>query len=876
MKFLTSIYRFFLSLRYKVVINGEDVLKSKNSKFILPNHQAIVDPQLIFVHIYKYMKVAPVATEIYFKNPILKIVLEAIHTIPVSDLSAGNRDPLVLKTIYDKVINALSTGHSILLYPSGQIAGQGYEKIFNKQSAWAIVKNIPEDTQIIGVRISGLWGSMWSRAWIGKTPDFFSTFLKGIWYIFANLFFFLPRRKITIEFEDITQQAREKSKNSRIVFNTFLESFYNKNGEEKVNFLKHYFYASALRRKLPETIQLSVIDISKKDTSFYEEITADTFNRVKIILQKEVEINDKNIRQDSSLSLDLTIDSLGLVNIISAIEKEFESSAQFEISQVRTVADLCLLAMGYGIDKDVLKPSLLNTHNSPINNIYIDSNKNIIELFFDVFYKNNKESFTYDKTFGSTSKKDFLLKAMVVSKIIKKEVKGQYVGIMLPALQSTTLLVMATYLAGKTPVMLNWTVGKKVLDHCIDSVKLQKILTVKLFYDKVADLLSDGVKQKCIFFEQKAAKLSLFTKLSGVLSYKLHYAPNIKIDDIAVILFTSGSESLPKAVALSHKNIVSDLHGVFEKIDIRNNQILLSFLPPFHSFGFTVLTILPLISGVKVAYTPDPTDSREIIRLIRHTKADILLATPTFLKMILTIAQPKDIDSLKLVITGAESLKGTLIKTFHERSNPDAVMLEGYGITECAPVISLNPVILQKEKSVGKLIGGVEALIVDINSNIPVNKGDSGMLLVRGNNVFKGYLDTNIKSPFVTVEDKQYYKTGDLGYIDSDGYLFITGRLKRFLKIAGEMISLPAIENVLLEKYGNTEVTVLAVEGKDTIEPPQIVLFSIQKIDLTEVNLCLKESGFSNLFKIHRLIQIEEIPLLGTGKTDYKVLKEMI
>jgi long-chain-fatty-acid--[acyl-carrier-protein] ligase len=150
------------------------------------------------------------------------------------------------------------------------------------------------------------------------------------------------------------------------------------------------------------------------------------------------------------------------------------------------------------------------------------------------------------------------------------------------------------------------------------------------------------------------------------------------------------------------------------------------------------------------------------------------------------------------------------------------------------------------------------------------------MILVHGNNIFNGYMDKNIESPFVSINGKNYYRTGDLGYVDSDGYLFITGRLKRFLKIAGEMISLPAIENTLLQKYGDPEKITLAIEGTDAVEPPQIVLFSTIPIELKEANAYLKENGFSNLVKVHKIINIEEIPVLGTGKTDYRLLKTKI
>ena len=876
MIFIIAIYRFFLSLRYKVEIKGEEILKSKNAKFILPNHQALVDPQILFAHIFKFTKVVPVVTESIYNIPILKNIFKMLGAVSVSDLSAGSRDVKVLDTIFINVIDTLKNNKNVLLYPSGQIAGQGFEKIFNKQSAWLISKNIPDNTQIIGIRIRGLWGSMWSRAWIGKSPNFLLTFLKAIFFVFANLFFFLPKRKVTIEFVDITEEAKAKANESKNAFNYFLETFYNNKGVEKVLFLKHLFFVPELKRELPDKIEGSVDDMMNSDIIDDKEIPNDIIKTVISITAKTTGLSENEINLKSNLSLDLNIDSLFLISVIAAIEEKFHVISQIEVTSLKTIEDLCRIAMGIGNNVEKLKPSFLHKFSQKIERVEIDKTKNIVELFLKSFNKDKNETFVYDKMIGTTTRKEFMLKAMVVSKIIKKEVNVTHVGIMLPALQSTTLLVMATYLAGKIPVMLNWTVGKKVLEHCVDNVELKNILTAKTFYDKVSDILPDSVKNKCIFFEQKAKETSTITKLSGLLNSYLQIVPKIKPDNVAVILFTSGSESLPKAVPLTHKNLIADINGALKVLTINNDKIFLSFLPPFHSFGFTVLTILPLVSGLKVAYTPDPTDNREVLKILKHTKANTLIATPTFLKMLLSIASQIDMKRIDLTLTGAESLNSSVIKTYYEKANANAKIIEGYGITECSPAITLNPIDKQKEKSVGKFIDCVKYLITDINNYAPLPQGKEGMIMVRGDNVFNGYIDKNIKSPFVNINGKDYYKTGDLGFVDEEGFLFITGRLKRFIKIAGEMISLPAIENVLLQKYGNEEEITLAIEGKDTIEPPQIVLFSKNKINVDDANIFLKESGFSNLVKVHKFIEVEEIPLLGTGKTDYKILKEMI
>ena len=876
MKILSFILYSLLSLRYRIQIRGEEVLKNRRAKIILPNHQAEVDPQIIGAIVSRHSLMVPVVAEQYYKLPFLKQLFKLIGAVPVSDLSTGSRDVSVLKTIFSSVTSALEKGKTVLLYPAGQLAGQGYEKIFNKQSAWSITSNLPDGAQVIGVRITGLWGSMWSRAWIGKSPNFLKTLMKALFYVIANLIFFIPKRNVTIEFFDITEQALEKASRGKTEFNNFLENLYNEKGEEDCLFLKHYFFVPKLEKKLPEVILGSVAHMQSINSFKDEDVPSNIFQRVSEIISKQSEVEISKITLSSNLSLDLNIDSLGLVDIVFEIEKTFKRSSQVEVGNIKTVADLCFIAMNRKLDDEELKPSLINTFLEEHSDITIDADGTIPHLFVKSFRRLGSETFAYDKMIGTSTRKDFLLKAYVVAEIIKKENPGKYVGIMLPALQSTTLLVAATYLSGKIPVMLNWTVGPKVLDHCVESIGLSHILTAKTFFDKVADSLTDKQKAKCIFFEQKVKQLTLSTKLKGLLNCKMGSIPSVSPTDTAVILFTSGSESLPKAVELSHRNILADLSGAFRLIKLQTDKIFLSFLPPFHSFGFSILTIFPLVSAVKIAYTPDPTDSREVLKILLHTGANMLLGTPTFLKMILSVSSGFDLKHVQMVISGAENMPQAIAEEFRRKTGGKAMILEGYGITECSPILTINPQALQKEKSVGQFIPGVEHLIASIETNTPLPQGKEGMILVTGANIFKGYSDPSIASPFVQVNGKSYYKTGDLGYVDEDGYLFITGRLKRFIKIAGEMISLPAIESALLKKFGQAETVALAVEGSDKIEPPQIGLFAIADISIAEANACLKEAGFSSLVKIHRFIKVDAIPLLGTGKVDYKVLKAQI
>lgn len=250
MRFLAFIYRWLLALRYRVKLEGTELLRDEKTTLFLPNHQAAVDPQIIFAHLLKYATASPLVTEGYCRVWVFRPIFSLLGVVCVPDLEKSREGVRVVAGLHERVIEALASGRSMLIYPAGQLTRQGYERIYNKQSAWQVCRQLPEGTRVIGVRINGLWGSMWSRAWTGKSPDFGWTYAKGIFYVLANGIFFLPRRRVTIQFYDITSEVREHASEGRRGFNEYLESFYNAGGAEPVLFLKHFFYVPASRRKL--------------------------------------------------------------------------------------------------------------------------------------------------------------------------------------------------------------------------------------------------------------------------------------------------------------------------------------------------------------------------------------------------------------------------------------------------------------------------------------------------------------------------------------------------------------------------------------------------------------------------------------------------
>ncbi|MBN4072893.1 1-acyl-sn-glycerol-3-phosphate acyltransferase [Crocinitomix catalasitica] len=245
---VNKVYYFFLCRRYRIKIIGEDLLKDSGAKFIIPNHPAQIDAQILGSLAGQYCEVVPVVSEHFVNMPIVGLIFRRMGAISVSDISAGNRDPHVMKNIFSEVMTAFENGKSPILYPAGQIKTKAAEHIGNKQSAYRIITEMPANVPIIGVKITGLWGSIWSSANRKSKPKFGITFIKSVFYTFANLVFFTPKREVSIEFIDISENARLEAKGKRHDFNKYLEKFYNSPQVEEATYIRHFFYLPRLKR----------------------------------------------------------------------------------------------------------------------------------------------------------------------------------------------------------------------------------------------------------------------------------------------------------------------------------------------------------------------------------------------------------------------------------------------------------------------------------------------------------------------------------------------------------------------------------------------------------------------------------------------------
>ncbi|HUU21916.1 MAG TPA: AMP-binding protein, partial [Phycisphaerae bacterium] len=460
---------------------------------------------------------------------------------------------------------------------------------------------------------------------------------------------------------------------------------------------------------------------------------------------------------------------------------------------------------------------------------------------------------------------------------------GERVGVMMPASVAAGTLMLATMLAGRTPVMVNWTGGAGILRRCLDSVGVQRILTSRQLLGRLGSAGVDlsEVADRFVAVEDIAAALHPADKISAWARARTSWAPlrraAAKAPPTAVVLFTSGSESVPKAVPLTHRNLLTNVSDVWDCLHVARSDSLLGILPPFHAFGLTVTVLLPWCLGVRVVYYPNPTDGVALGRMIAAYKTTLLGGTPTFLHGIVRASTPEQLATLRLVVSGAETCPQRVYDALAQRC-PRTVVMEGYGVTECSPILSVSREDDPRPGTIGRPLASVEHALVDSETLQPTPSGTEGMLLVRGPSVFEGYLHYDGPSPFVEFDGRRWYRTGDLVRQAPDGVLTFAGRRKRFVKVGGEMVSLPAIEAVLAAHYGGPadDGPTLAVVATGGDDHPEIVLFTVAAADRAEVNAHIRAAGLSGLHNVRRVIRVDELPRLGTGKTDYRALADRL
>lgn len=894
--FLAFIFRIALWFRYRVKITGLDKLNSaslpkKGGVLFLPNHPAIfVDPTLVTLALWPKFPIRPMIVEYMYYHPLINPMMRFLDALPIPNFvnSSNSLKKRKSELMVEKVAESLKNGENFLIYPAGKTKQTGYEAIGGASAVPRILNLVPE-ANVVLVRTKGLWGSSFSRAQTGGPAPMFQVLKKGIGHVFKNLLVFTPRRSVELIFEPAPADFPQAG--TKMEINRWLEKYYNKpdglsqqNGDEPGDSLILVPY-SMWSRKLPTISpksggQLESVDVA----NIPEDILKKCFKKIAVI----AEVEPAALKGDMTLAQDLGMDSLDIAEVAAFLQEDYGlGGIPFsELTTINKVAAIAAkkVAVEEEEEEESSHAGKWKLPPGERKQVFIEKGETIPEVFLNVCDARGNQPAIADLRSGTLSYNQFKMRALLVADYIRT-LPGKYIGILLPASVGAEVLIMATQLAGKIPLMVNWTVGPRHLESVIKFSNVEVVLSSWAFLDRLESVDLNGLDDKLIMLEDVRSKFGLKQKLKALWNSKLSAATLVKklglnqhkASDEAVLLFTSGTESMPKGVPLTHGNILSNLRGVLEEIAIYNDDVLLSMLPPFHSFGFTVTSMLPILSGIRAGFTPDPTDGRKIVKAIVRWKGTVMGGTPTFIKSIMRSATPEQLKTVRFCFTGAEKAPADLFTLMTQYNKPIDFLVEGYGITECSPVLTFNRM-GEPHKGVGRPGPGIELLIVNPETLQPLPLGETGLILARGPNIFSGYLNPGL-DPFAEVEGKQWYKTGDLGFLDEDGALTISGRLKRFIKVAAEMFSLAAIEDGIIQAgvkkgWKVQEQAAVAVTAKEIAgEKPKITLFTTLPIELEEANRSLREEGFSNLVKIAQVVQIPEIPLTGTGKINYRLLE---
>ena len=466
---------------------------------------------------------------------------------------------------------------------------------------------------------------------------------------------------------------------------------------------------------------------------------------------------------------------------------------------------------------------------------------------------------------------DLLKKSLALGRIATKVTSAnETVGVLMPSITNTLALILGMSAFNRIPAMLNYTAGTAGMQNACIAANIKTVITSHKFIEAASleSVVANFKNLNIVYLEDLRAEFGMLDR-AWLMGYALHYPRSAmetnKSDQHAVVLFTSGSEGKPKGVVHSHKSILANVAQIAAVLDFNPTDKMMMVLPLFHAFGFTA-SFIALLNGIKINVFPSPLQYKVIPEIIYDRGCTIFFATSIFLCNYAKFAHPYDFYKLRLVVAGAEKLSEEVRKTYSEKFG--IRILEAYGVTECAPGISINTPMANLNGSVGQLVPGLEHKLEAVPG---IDNG--GLLHVKGENVMMGYY--LFDAPGVLKPPPEgWHNTGDIVEIDKEGFVHIRGRVKRFAKVAGEMVSLEVVEHIANTAAPDYENAASVVS--DAQRGESIILFTCdKKLKREDLQIVAKNLGLPELAVARKIIAVEAIPLLGTGKTDYVTLKQM-
>jgi long-chain-fatty-acid--[acyl-carrier-protein] ligase len=807
------IIRWLLKLRYRIRTQGFEEIPQEPVVIILDRNSAL-DP-VIFRVVWKRSFTALLTAHVLRKLPRFLQRGFSIFKLPDFD----NRIPAFSSRRLMKRLEEFSCEGDLVVMTDSRRSPLLTE----------VLKKHPG--KVYFAKVSGIRGSHFSFDPSNEARKIKPRWSTYFWMVLKNVIFFMPKRSLFVTFAPASQPIPQVT-------------------EEANLFITHWFMA----HKNTPRISVSYYFWKKREK---------VDNRIgEIVMQELARLSKKEaINEEMDLYEDLNLDSLDVTEILVFLEKTFHQKTQF--NALRTVRHVIQAAQGIqpGIpSQDFIFEKRKKGWAKERPEITFAEGKSIPEVFL-------RSCDRMGNAFAAVDPRDALsytrMKTTVVGLVeLLEKLPGKNIGILLPSLCETMSIVLALMMARKVPAMLNWTLGNRHIEEVTRQAEIQTIITIGPMLNTIGYELSDILIDKIVLFDEIKGEITTAHREKGIARTRLKTDELLKElgnpdpHETAVLLFTSGTEKAPKGVPLTHSNVLSNIKSAIEHLGFTSKDVLFGILPPFHVFGFSFTHLLPLIIGCRVVFNPLLLELATVIRLINDYQVTMICTAPTFLKALVAMAKPGELDGVRSFIVGAEkappSLRDQLPKT--------SQLLEGYGMTECSPLVALNH-LGDPTLGVGFPVKDVKIQLVDSETHQPISNG-IGLIAVKGPNVFKGYLNGTL--PFITLEGEGWFLTGDLGNIEK-GALHLVGRLSRTIKIGGELISFPALEQTLQIVYPGVQVAIVAHET-------QLILYVNRKLDLDEVNQSLKQQGWSNLVRIKEVRFLDQLPLTSTGKIDYKKL----
>lgn len=494
----------------------------------------------------------------------------------------------------------------------------------------------------------------------------------------------------------------------------------------------------------------------------------------------------------------------------------------------------------------------------------------------------------------------FITGVLLFAELIKKHSPEQNIGLLLPTSMASCITNMAVLSLGKTVVNLNYTASAEALQSAAQQADIKHIYTSRLFLKRLKerniDIAAMYPDTPLIYLEDLRKDITSAQRLLMLLKVVLMptallqslYIKRVEMESTAAILFSSGSEGAPKGVQLSHRNLATNSRQVSDMLNTLENDVIMGTLPAFHAFGLLAGVLLPLSEGIPVVCHPDPTDAVAIAKGVAKYEATVLFGTATFFRLYARNKKvhPLMMQSLRYIVAGAEKLPQDIRQLFMERFNKP--ILEGYGTTETSPVAGVNaPDQLETDTwtfqpanklgTIGLPLPGTSFRIVDPNTLEKLPTGEDGLILIGGPQVMQGYLNNPKKTAEVIVEldGRRWYKSGDKGHIDKDGFLTIVDRYSRFAKLGGEMVSLSAVEQEVRDKLSDPELEIVAVNLPDAKKGEKVILLLAGEHDPKDVRRQLIDGGMNPLMIPAAIHLVDEVPKLGSGKTDFATARKV-